>query len=457
MRAKSEEGSNGKECAEKTEVDTTISDRALTQGSKKHISTEEERAYDMLDAEKCRVRDNMRPKALKDTNNATMAFFQSPAVFDRSLQALTILGIHDDISPGVLRGEACPGLVIIDGPPGTGKSTRLLQLMMHHLKTTQDRILVTSPTNLGVADLFMKSVSQGVHGTLSLAKENMPTWVTGCRPTEVQDARVVFSTVSGRNAPRLRNEHFDAIFLDESALLSEANMWGLIRYGVRRIYMCGDCEQLPALVSMDARRIGADRSMHERIISLGFRHERLVVQYRMHPEILSFPNRNFYEGRLKTAADRKTPVAFDGSGHTPYMVVQYEGEEAEVGTSVENLGEVVCALNIATELRETGVSDIVVLVPYQAQMKRFQAAKSSCKVATIDSFQGKEADAVILLTTRTRSPGFWTDRRRMTVALTRARHILRVLVSTSTSREELGILNQIVGDANERGMLVMGK
>ena len=48
-------------------------------------------------------------------------------------------------------------------------------------------------------------------------------------------------------------------------------------------------------------------------------------------------------------------------------------------------------------------------------------------IHSVDSYQGKEADVIILTTVRTENLGFWSDYRRLNVAMTRAKHVLRII------------------------------
>ena len=99
---------------------------------------------------------------------------------------------------------------------------------------------------------------------------------------------------------------------------------------------------------------------------------------------------------------------------------------------------------------------VVVLVPYQAQARRLLAARKSLTVSTVDAYQGKECDAVVLSMTRSSAGGFWDDPRRMCVALTRAKHVLRICVNTETFAHgsDTGLIGDLVADARTRGLLV---
>ena len=93
-----------------------------------------------------------------------------------------------------------------------------------------------------------------------------------------------------------------------------------------------------------------------------------------------------------------------------------------------NPGEAELAAQIgkdASSQREEGDADrsVVILCPYDGQKQAVQSHLPGVPVHTIDSFQGREADVVVLSLVRTgeSGAGFWRDERRVVVAFTRAR------------------------------------
>jgi len=111
---------------------------------------------------------------------------------------------------------------------------------------------------------------------------------------------------------------------------------------------------------------------------------------------------------------------------TPYEIVCVDGTEEEIGTSFVNRREAQKAVEIAKELRST-FENVIILTPYTGQCSCMLSQQSGVPIHTIDSFQGREADAVVVSIVRTHSIGFWKEPGRLNVALTRARKALVVL------------------------------
>ena len=120
---------------------------------------------------------------------------------------------------------------------------------------------------------------------------------------------------------------------------------------------------------------------------------------------------------------------------------------------MENTAEARAAIDVALKLKEH-FPRTVLITPYAAQVTRLRAMQSGVETYTVDSFQGKEADAVVLSTVRTPrvGAGFWSDKRRLNVALTRAKHVMRIVGHGGWDGD--GILADLLRDAERRGVLV---
>ena len=384
-----------------------------------------------------------------------MHYFQSPASHDRHLLALTRLGLSSEIKKTILEGTVSENVVIIDGPPGTGKTTSLLDRLEVWLHANPgQRALVCAPTNIGAADLFSRALTRKLYGGLSLSRQHMPIGVPVLRGVDLVSTRIIFCTVAGRASPTLLQQEFASVFLDEAAHVIEAHANGLLRPAVSFVCMAGDLAQLPAMLTRQAEKIGGARSLMERLRTNGVPETQLTVQYRMHPQILEFPNTHFYGGRLRTASDRETKSLPEGM--LPYALISVPtGTERSLGTSYENEEEASVAVSVAKSLRAMGL-ETVLLTAYQGQVTRLQSIASGIVVHTIDSFQGKECDAVVISVTRTEAAGFWEDSRRLTVALTRARHVLRLCINANKWRDadQTSPLGILVRDAASRNVLI---
>lgn len=375
----------------------------------------------------------------KRKRTSKVHFFAHPMPHHRHLDALQVSNPHPSLLPALLRGEPRDALKVIQGPPGTGK-TRALVDLIDDLPSSW-RVLLVAPTNVGAANLYTRCISKHV-ASLALAPSKIPlgTTVLDTDPT----ARLVCATISARGGPILDSQRFDAVLVDEAAQCIEAWVWTLFRPEVCFVALAGDVKQLPSVVSETGREFGHDISLMERLVKYhAYPTTLLTEQNRMAPELLAFPNATFYEGMLTTGPAAPT------SGEVSVFIVE-EGEEAQHASgSFYNKAE---ARAVAAWLTEQGtIDDAVLITPYTAQCQELLALKTGYEVHTVDSFQGREADTVVLCCVRdgTHGIGFWEDARRLTVALTRAKTRL-VLVCTSPERWPKCALADFVAKARPR-------
>ncbi|KAI5118949.1 hypothetical protein M0805_006295 [Coniferiporia weirii] len=190
----------------------------------------------------------------------------------------------------------------------------------------------------------------------------------------------------------------------------------------------------------------------------------LEVQYRMHKAICAFPSKVLYSSRLRSdksveahllkdldnminnepegSADAlNTPlVFFDTSGCEYYEKSSERGDEG----SKSNENEAVLVKSWVDRLVAAGVLpvQIAVITPYQAQVTLISSLLSvsygvELEVGTVDGMQGREKEAVIISLVRSnekREVGFLKDKRRLNVAMTRARRHMCVIGDSSTAQ-----------------------
>ncbi|KZT00181.1 P-loop containing nucleoside triphosphate hydrolase protein [Laetiporus sulphureus 93-53] len=188
----------------------------------------------------------------------------------------------------------------------------------------------------------------------------------------------------------------------------------------------------------------------------------LTVQYRMHAHIAAFPSKVMYHGKLvshdsvaahllcdlqhvkaENEEEEKellgTPVAFyDTAGCEYFERVEGDGDEG----SRCNENEAAVVKHYIDQLVGAGVlpSEVAIITPYQAQVALLSSILRpiyglDLEIGTVDGMQGREKEAVIISLVRSnekREVGFLKDKRRLNVAMTRARRHLCVIGDSST-------------------------
>ncbi|KAJ4953511.1 hypothetical protein NE237_030343 [Protea cynaroides] len=266
-----------------------------------------------------------------------------------------------------------------------------------------------------------------------------------------QSADVICCTCVGAGDPRLSNFRFRQVLIDESTQATEPECLIPLVLGVKQVVLVGDhCQLGPVIMCKKAARAGLAQSLFERLVLLGVKPFRLQVQYRMHPSLSEFPSNSFYEGTLQNGVtiNERQSSGIDFPWPVPnrpmFFYVQMGQEEISAsGTSYLNRTEAANVEKIVTTFLRSGVvpSQIGVITPYEGQrayivnyMSRNGALRQQLykeiEVASVDSFQGREKDYIILSCVRSNEHqgiGFLNDPRRLNVALTRARYGIVIL------------------------------
>ena len=242
---------------------------------------------------------------------------------------------------------------IIHGPPGTGKTTTLVEAVIETLQR-ETQVLVCAPSNAAVDWISEQLMRRGIHVLRVGNPLRMSDEMLDCsyerryaahpdyhelwsirkalregakgeqahrlrqRETELEikinanlfeQARVVSCTLIGSAYRLMERRHFSTLFIDEAAQALEPACWAAI-LKADRVVMGGDHQQLPPTVrSLAAAKAGLADTLMQKVVALWPQAVRLLtVQYRMNKDIMAFPSQWFYHGRLQAApeaADRQ--------------------------------------------------------------------------------------------------------------------------------------------------------
>jgi len=405
--------------------------------------------------------------------------------------------------------ERAEDLALVHGPPGTGKTTVLVEVI-RRAAARGERVLACAPSNLAVDNLVERLAAAGLdcvrvghparvlpavlahtlearveeHEAARIARglvEEAIALRRGARkrrqrrgPGRFSEARagerdarallaearaledraegevlaraqVVLATLTSLEAPALAGRRFPLVVVDEATQAAEpAALLALLH--ADRAVLAGDHLQLPPTVlSAAAQAGGLGTSLFERLVAL---HGDLVkvtlaVQHRMNRRIMAFPSEALYGGALRahpSVAERAVDAAplevVDTSGRG------FEEETPEGSDSRQNEGEAELAAAEVEALLARGLApgDVAVISPYDAQVQRLRALlaphlERGLEVDTVDGFQGREKEAVVVSLVRANEAGevgFLADVRRMNVAITRARKKLVVVGDGAT-------------------------
>ncbi|BGP21149.1 DNA helicase [Rhodotorula toruloides] len=294
-------------------------------------------------------------------------------------------------------------------------------------------------------------------------------------------ADVVCSTAlgSGYSKPLMQLD-FPIVLLDEAAMCTEPVSLLPLMKGAQLATLIGDHKQLPAVMpSKEAERERLHISLFERLFQSGkIPSITLDMQYRMRPSISAFPNKSFYLDALRDAAtvhDRHSPpksrflltnplpngdLAEVDQRYDSVAFISHNGRETKHRQSWINRDEVEILVDIVGDLLlenpDLEASDIGIITPYYSHTRLVRntfnepsatarlrtllgpvraATVSQVEVNTVDAYQGREKRVVIFSTVRSNSNGsigFLNNKRRLNVALTRARDALIVVGNRRT-------------------------
>ncbi|MGE5106961.1 MAG: AAA domain-containing protein [Sphingobacteriales bacterium] len=379
----------------------------------------------------------------------------SPKSIPLNFQNKKLNQSQQDAVSAIVQNE---NFTIVHGPPGTGKTTTLIEAIIQLIKAGE-KILVSAPSNTAVDNISKGLIQRGIkllrvgnaskvdetiflhtpEGKLSNSKQQKEIKELKIRAEEFrrmalrykrsfgksereqrnllfkevknirteikklqayneeklfEEAEVIAGTPIGLYDAGINHLHFKTLVIDEAGQCIEPLAWCIFPLA-EKIVLAGDHWQLPPTVlSNEAAILGFNQSILETAIAKTQNVFLLNTQYRMRKAIAGFSSNYFYNSLLLTAEHLNNTGV-----HLTFIDTAGSGfneVHGPDGSSLQNEGE----LGIVQKLLETESLDpntTAFISPYSGQVA---AAKEilpkQLRISTIDSFQGQEKETIIV-------------------------------------------------------------
>ncbi|GMH57900.1 hypothetical protein TrST_g5901 [Triparma strigata] len=445
-----------------------------------------------------------------------------------------------------------PYLGLIHGPPGTGKTSCLIELILH-LVSLGKKVLVTSGSNVSVDnivkrlgdlgggetrraylksagsnkkeairpnicrighparlkdDVLMYSLSALVEGddgtaivndvkkemednlrilqsSKSKFKDKNKSWQdmkhlrkelkqrqNKISQQIIGNCDVILATNVGASSRLLKDVKFDVTIIDEVAQSIEAECYIPILKSPKLI-LAGDHKQLPPYVSSNNPKASQlSVTLFERLMSL---YECVVLkisrmldtQYRMNEKINKCMSKLMYGSKVKSGSENRDRTI---DGLEPLIYVDTNGcdleETTESDGSRSNEGEAQIVLGRVLKLVgefNIDCKDVGVITPYNGQVRLIKSllkgeGLDGVDVKSVDGFQGGEKDCILISLVRSNGKGeigFLKERRRLNVAVTRAKRHCFLVGDSGTVRGDK-FLSDVLDYFEEEGLVESG-
>jgi len=400
-----------------------------------------------------------------------------------SISSKIINDLNEDQQRAVLKAIAANEYILIKGMPGTGKTQMLVALieLLHELGLS---VLITAHTHSAVDNVLLKLLERNIdflrlgstrqiHPLLTCKSEEYA--IANCDSPESLETvynskRIVGVTCYGAYHALLRRRTFDMCLVDESAQIMQPTVLRPL-YSARKFVLVGDPNQLPPVIkNKTAVRLGADESLFVRL-DTDNNTVNLSKQYRMNGRIMKLANDVTYGGKLVPGNKQVENAVLTGqdmerilsscekwignalsrnlndsvvildTGNTYNLNIKFYDEHVKSDQVYFNVWEVGIVSRLVQVLMKAGVHarNIGIIAPYNVQINLLKKIiNKEVEVNTVDQYQGRDKDVILYSCTKSvehnvkKELEILDDQRRLTVAITRARHKLIIIADKIT-------------------------
>lgn len=324
-------------------------------------------------------------------------------------------------------------VAVVHGPPGTGKTTTLVEAIFETLRR-ESQVLVCAQSNMAVDWISEKLVDRGINvlrignptrvndkmlsftyerrfeahpdypqlwsirkaiRELRQQRKHADSWHQKMdrlksRATELElrirsslfgEARVIASTLTGAANRVLEGEKYSTLFIDEAAQALEAACWIAIRKAGRVILAGDHCQLPPTVKSIMALKGGLGKTLMERIVENKPETVTLLkMQYRMNEQIMKFSSEWFYNNMVESAPTVSHRGILDYDIPMIWIdTAECDGKEEFVGENFGRINRAEAEMTLQTlqqYLEKIGKQrileesiDVGIISPYRAQVQ----------------------------------------------------------------------------------------
>ncbi len=366
----------------------------------------------------------------------------------------------------------------IQGPPGGGKTYTAAYAITELIRQGK-RVGVASNSHKSIAHLMDKVAKMAEEKGISLRGAKVQSETKNFHVTASNiEAMVTQKFLSMKDRFQLIGgtawlfskegavDLIDYLFVDEAGQVSVANLVGMSP-STKNIVVIGDQMQLSQ--PMQGTHPG---DSGQSILQYLLQDTQVIpdhfgiflgTSWRMHPDVCSFISGAIYEDRLGSEphTEKRMLEITPGDGQVElkasgilYVPVEHEGNAQDSEEEASAIQDIVkqllqCSFNDGTMVRPLTLYDILIVAPYNMQVRRLRALLPGAKVGTVDKFQGQEAPVVIVSMcsstgdASSRGLEFIFSKNRLNVAISRAQSLAIVIGSPALARTHCRNVDQM--------------